>query len=147
MSEEDKKKEFKNAISHLRMVLKTYDSTRYSVKILVANKECWIKKVEDAHASAINVMLEIQDFEFTTDEEKAEMTKSIEEQEEKIIEYVTNINNKILENDGAAAEVPVSNRRIEFVSAETKAVKEARINIDIDADKISEEVKQLQVQI
>ena len=98
MSEEDKNKletEFKKAISHLRMILKTYDSNRYSVKILVVNKESWIKKVEDAHVSAINLMLEIQDFEITTDEEKVEMTKTIEEQEEKIIDYVTNINNKI----------------------------------------------------
>ena len=149
MSEEDKKNkletEFKKAISHLRMILKTYDSNRYSVKIVVVNKESWITKVEDAHASAINLMLEIQDFELTTDDEKAKLTKTIEEQEEKIIEYVTNINNKILESN--ETEVQVLNSRPESVSAETRAVKTARINVDIDADKISEEVKHLQVQI
>ena len=48
MNEEDKnklEKDFKKAISHLRMILKTYDSNRYSVMILVANKESWIKKI------------------------------------------------------------------------------------------------------
>ena len=112
MNEEDKnklEKDFKKAISHLRMILKTYDSNRYSVMILVANKESWIKKIEDAHVSAVNLMLEIQEMELTTDEEKNQLTRIVEEQEEKIVEYVTNINNNILGSE-AAAEVPVSNR-------------------------------------
>ena len=46
--------DLKNAICQLRMVLRSYDSSKYSVDILAANKVEWIKKVEDCHCMMPN---------------------------------------------------------------------------------------------
>ena len=132
----------RTSLSHLRTYLKTYDPEKYSVKILIANKENWIKKMEEAHANVVNVMLELQDKEWTTEAEKADVTKTVEEMESQLVIYITNINEKILENIPAP---PVA--RADTMTADARAAKTAKIDAEIEAEKISAEVKLLKLEV
>ena len=137
-----------NALAHLRTVLKTYDPEKYSIRILAANKENWIKKMEDAHSNVVKIMYEIEDICLTTDTEKDELTKTVDKLDSELINYITKINDKILESVPINVHVPAPPFvRAANVAADDRAAKAAEINSDIDADKISQEVKQLKLEI
>ena len=139
-----------NALAYLRTVLKTYDPEKYSVQILAANEEKWTNKMEEAHSNVVNVMLELQDMEWTTEAEKAELTKTVEKMESQLVIYVTKINEKILGNVPERLHVPTSTApvvRADSMTADARAAKTARINAEIEAEKINAEVKQLKLEV
>ena len=81
--------DLKKVICQLRMFLMMYDPNKYEVAILVANKEEWIKKVENGQFSVLEVLLQIQDSKLLSAADKVNMAKSIENIQTEVVEYIS----------------------------------------------------------
>ena len=126
--------DLKNAICQLRMVLRSYDSSKYSVDILAANKVEWIKKVEDCHCNVLRTMFDFHDAKLSSAAVEEKLTKAVDELEKKVIDYITNFNNRILKNNAA-----------ELIAADTNYLKIDRVDSDTDNSNDLQAEKSIQI--
>ena len=112
----------KKVICKLRMFLMTYDPDKYDVDILVANKDEWIKKVEDGHVSVHEVMFHIQDSRYLSAADKENLAIRTIDLQKDVVEFITKFNKKILKNTVADVENHVTTLKDDLFTVDTKSV-------------------------
>ena len=123
--------DLKKVMRQLRLFLRIYDPDKYEVDILVVNKADWIKKVEDGYDNVLEVMFRNQGINLLSAADVENLTKSVDDQEKEVVDYITRFNKKILETEAADVENPVHDLRVESITAGAEAAK--IVDVDIDA--------------
>ena len=123
--------DLKKVMRQLRLFLRIYDPDKYEVDILVVNKADWIKKVEDGYDNVLEVMFRIQGTNLLSAADVEILTKSVDDREKEVVDYITRFNKKILETEAADVENPVHDLRVESITAGAEAAK--IVDVDIDA--------------
>ena len=140
--------DLKKVLRQLWLVLRIYDPDKYEVDILVVNKDDWIKKVEDGYDSVLEVCFHIQETKLWSAADFEKLTKSIDDLEKQVVDFVTRFNKKIMKHLHSASdgEILVHDLRLEPIAAETKAAKTAFIKSDLAAEDASIKVKEFHVE-
>ena len=140
--------DLKKVLRQLRLVLRIYDPDKYEVDILVVNKDDWIKKVEDGYDNVLEVSFHIQGTKLWSAADFEKLTKSVDDLEKQVVDFVTRFNKKIMKHLHSASdgEILVHDLRPEPIAAETKAAKTAFIKSDLAAEDASIKVKEFHVE-
>ena len=140
--------DLKKVLRQLRLILRIYDPDKYEVDILVVNKDDWIKKVEDGYDSVLEVCFHIQETKLWSAADFEKLTKSIDNLEKQVVDFITRFNKKIMKplQSTAGGEILVHDLRQESFLAETEAAKTACINSDLAAEDLSNEVRESHVE-
>ena len=141
--------DLKKVLRQLRLILRIYDPDKYEVDILVVNKDDWIKKVEDGYDSVLEVCFHIQETKLWSAADFEKLTKSIDDLEKQVVDFITRFNKKMMKHlqSTAGGEILVHDLRQESFLAETEAAKTACINSDLAAEDASNEVKESHYQV
>ena len=114
--------DLKKVICQLRMFLMMYDPNKYEVAILVANKDEWIKKVENGQFTVLEVLLQVQDSKLLSAADKENLAKRTENIQTEVVEYITKFNKKILTNNAADVKLQFPDSTDKIFLVETKSV-------------------------
>ena len=88
--------DLKKAAAKLNAVLECYSPKKYPANVLKINKESWMKKVDDSMTSVTEFFLEIQFLDNVPARFQDETKEIVDQVKTKFIEFVTELNLKIL---------------------------------------------------
>ena len=144
----------KKAVAKLETLFDCYDPKNYPVNILRTNKEGWMKKVDEVMTSVTEACLEFQFLDDVPEVSDAECKDILKGAKTKFIKFINDFNTKILgelnigDNDVGRAD-SVSSRGGQSTDSEkeAEAARVAEIDVDIDHEKISKDVKDLSAEL
>ena len=154
---EDLKKltlDLKKAAARLHTLFDCYDPNIYPANVLRTNKENWMKKIDEAMTSVTEACLEFQFLDDVPDASNAECEDILKDSKAKFVEFVTDFNTKVLaelnisHNEVGRAD-SVTSREGQSTDSEkvAEAARVAEIDVNIDHEKISKDVKDLSAEL
>ena len=154
---EDLKKlmlDLKKAAAKLHTIFDCYDPNNYPANVLRTNKENWMKKIDDAMTSVTEACLEFQFLDDLPEASNAECKDILKDSKAKFVKFVTDLNIKVLaelnigDNDvGRAGSVTSRGGQSTDLEKEAEAARVAEIDVNIDHEKISKDVKDLSAEL
>ena len=161
LSEAEKKKaqeadqRLTKLIQKLDTLMEMYPVDFYDGRVLAANKEKWLGKIEDALQEFLQEVMEFDENWYETDEAKKEAKKVITAVKKAAMDYILAFNMKIVEltdnrsapsstNSSAAGSSSLPSGP---TSSDVQAKKNAEVNVKIDGKKVNAEVKLLSEEI
>ena len=154
----EKRREYQKRIRQVGARLKTltalYDPAKYPAEVLLENKTNWLTRVEDKFEEFSTIFIDLEDEEWTTEEDKRIMSAQNQEVTDAMTAFILTYNTKVLSIRPAAATnpspavtvpPPLSNAPsiASSTSSEAAARRTAQVNVDVDSNKIKREAKLL----
>ena len=149
----------KAAFIKLKNIFRMYQVEKFSAQILKANKDDWLKRVETYSEEVQELVLSFLDYEFITDNDRTEADNMLDQFTNSVSNYMLAYHTKILDI-GSSPQVPTQVTAEASVGSNSlsashessargvnQAVKTAKVNVDIEAEKVSMEVKSLSAEL
>ena len=140
----------KKCIARLYTLFECHSPEKYPANVLKANKEGWMKQVTQAMSDVTECFLEIQFMDNVAEVTQADCKKLIDEANRRYVKFVTDFDIKILgelnineDNSGVSRSGSVLSNR----SDDAEAARKAEIDVNVDYEKISEDVKAISSEI
>ena len=137
-----------NVGSRFNTLIMTYDPSQFPVKVVRLQEANWTRKLEDCIDGATKLIEEVKDKDWFDENSKKMAEDALKLLRQQTVQFVTQLSLMILAVEEPPAPNPVqlssaSGGSNLSGSASNLAAKNAQINADIDAEKISMEVKSL----
>ena len=148
----------KAAFIKLKNLFRMYQVDKFSAAILKANKDEWLRRVETYSEEVQELVVSFLDNEFITDVDRTEADNMLDQFMASVSDYMLAYHTKILDI-GPSPQVPTQGHAeasggsrslsashessSSSASSVNQAAKTARVNVDIEAERISMEVKSL----
>ena len=146
--------DLKKAAAKLHTLFDCYDPNNYPANVLRTNQENWMKKIDEAMTSVTEACLEFQFLDDVPEASDAEFKNIRKDSKSKFVKFITDFDIKILDelnigdNDvGRADSVTSRGGQSTDSEKEAEAARVAEIDVDIDHEKISKEVKDISAEL
>ena len=140
----------KKCIARLYTLFECYSPGEYPANVLKANKEGWMKKIDTCMTEITEICLEIQFLDNVPTMSVSDCKKLMEEAKTKFVKYVTDFDIKILGELNINEANSSSSRSGSVLSTQSdnaEAARNAEIDVNIDYEKISVDIKALSSEI
>lgn len=141
----------------LQSLTQLYSPSNYPAEVLLANKDSWLKRVEEGFKKFTSLLFDFEEEEWPTDEDRADMQQRKDTMTAAMNEYILSYNTKMLSLGATTAPasvnvsptLPALSPSISNAStlAAEQAKKAALIEVDICNDKLNVQIKSLKSEI
>ena len=154
-AKEEFSRKMKAAMIKLKNIFRMYQVEKFSAQILKANKEDWLKRVETYSEEIQELVVSFLDNDFITDTERTEADNLLDQFMASVSDYMLAYHTKILdigsspppqgqaEASGSQSLSGSHESSSSSAGSVNQAAKTAKVNVDIEAERISMEVKLL----
>ena len=140
----------KKAIAKVHTMFECYDPKQYPIKVLKNNKESWMKKIDESMEAVMELSLEIEFNDGAPKKCTDDCKLIVKEVQKRFVSYVTDFDIKILGelnlNDPPRSRSVTPGER-EVTDREAEAARVAEIDLNIDHEKIGEDIKHLSAEL